>query len=363
MISRILLFYYYIKIFINMYFTFLFLPVRLFLRKPIKPPTRTVFVMGTFSHTPEEVPLLPYWGAIDSNHIISPKLGKISSIHDRACELFYQLKGMDIDYGYYHSQQYKHQQIIPNPYKISIDWSESQPLHFVCHSAGGTTMNYLLYLLEINYFKLNTSAKWVKSITYISVPHKGVNYLSRMGINEKYVSKISRAYLFSRLILFLHYVLKLVQRLNRNIIKYDYNLHQHSLISFDNDNLGLDLNVNKCKKITNVAISIANKYNIPTLNIVCHNSEKIGKYGYYATSGLSPISFMFMLTSSVKDLDSPHDGLVSVESQKYWKTNNNVNLLMNCDHLDPVGLFGISQSTRDLYKRINQFIENNKQIG
>jgi hypothetical protein len=239
---------------------------------------------------------------------------------------------------------------------MSIPWTENEPLNFICHSAGGLTISYLLYLLHINYFNMNTSAKWVKSITFISVPHKGIPYLDKIGMIKKEISIFSRIYFASRIVLLYNYIVK-----RSKIIKYQYNLDHHTINSFDNDNLILDLHHERSIKITQNAKEIANKYKIPILNVVCQNSEKVNE-GYYGSIGMSVVSFMFLLVSGTKNLTSHHDGIVTVDSQAYWNLNNisdnNKQLKINCDHIDPIGTFGLTPRIRNLYSFVFDFIKN-----
>jgi hypothetical protein len=53
---------------------------------------------------------LSYWGGAEQRYdrILVPDLGALTSIHDRACLLFYYLKGGTVDYGLKRSQQFGH---------------------------------------------------------------------------------------------------------------------------------------------------------------------------------------------------------------------------------------------------------------
>ncbi|CAG8511807.1 6100_t:CDS:2, partial [Scutellospora calospora] len=63
---------------------------------------------------------------------VTPGCG--SSLHDRAVEMFYQIKGGRVDYGKEHAQEYGHSRFgreYPGSYP---EWSVSKPLHFLGHS-------------------------------------------------------------------------------------------------------------------------------------------------------------------------------------------------------------------------------------
>ncbi len=74
-----------------------------------------VFVPGLFGWGPGELGGLPYWGdalaqfeGVFKTHWV--KCGPISSFHDRACEVFAQIKGAEVDYGAVHSEEAGHAQ-------------------------------------------------------------------------------------------------------------------------------------------------------------------------------------------------------------------------------------------------------------
>jgi triacylglycerol lipase len=74
-----------------------------------------VFVHGLFGWGPGELGGLPYWGdalaqfeGVFNTHEV--KCGPISSFHDRACEVFAQIKGTQVDYGAAHSEEAGHDQ-------------------------------------------------------------------------------------------------------------------------------------------------------------------------------------------------------------------------------------------------------------
>ena len=64
-----------------------------------------------------------------------PSVGPVSSDHDRACELFYQLKGGDVHYGEAHAREHGHLPVVQNWSKgkrpLYPAWDEAHPVHFV----------------------------------------------------------------------------------------------------------------------------------------------------------------------------------------------------------------------------------------
>lgn len=163
-------------------------------------PHQIIFVHGFFGWGSNELmQCLPYWGEAKNADPFKDKnvskakfasVGPISSNHDRACELFYQIKGGDCDYGAEHAKKHKHQQILEQWEKgaqpLYSNWDESNPIHLVCHSQGTPTARMLQYLLQQNYFapKHQTNANWIKSISSISGAHNGTTLLYSLGCSD-----------------------------------------------------------------------------------------------------------------------------------------------------------------------------------
>ncbi len=154
-----------------------------------------VLIHGFMGWGPEEMGNYSYWGgksnyikdlSNEGHEIIAVSIGPISSNWDRAIEVFYQIKGGQVDYGSSHSEKNK---IIRRPKGkkyagLYPQWNEKNPVHLIGHSMGGQTARMLNYLLtqEINQSngKREESALlgkpnsgWIKSITTISTPHDG----------------------------------------------------------------------------------------------------------------------------------------------------------------------------------------------
>ena len=154
-----------------------------------------VFVHGFMGWGPDEMGSYNYWGGKyemikefekNGHKIFISNVGPISSNWDRAVELYYQIKGGQVDYGKGHSDIYG---LIRKPknkkYKgLYPEWSPDNPVHIIGHSMGGQTARMLDYLL-INSISDTTGKKessrllgneqvgFIKSITTISTPHNG----------------------------------------------------------------------------------------------------------------------------------------------------------------------------------------------
>ncbi|XP_068467939.1 uncharacterized protein [Phaseolus vulgaris] len=94
----------------------------------------------------------------------------------RARELFYYLKGGQVDYGEEHSTACGHSQF-GRIYEQGHypEWDEDHPIHFVGHSAGAQVVRVLQQMLADKEFKgyENSSENWVLSITSLSGAFNG----------------------------------------------------------------------------------------------------------------------------------------------------------------------------------------------
>ena len=160
-----------------------------------------VLVHGFAGWGPDEIMGYKYWGGFyDIEEYLEKKgftvytvsLGPVSSNWDRAIELYYQLKGGQLDYGKSHADKYG---IIRQPEEKTYEalypeWDAEHPVHLIGHSMGGQTIRLLEYMLENSFYSdsMNTVLEesdllgkelngWIKSVTSLSTPHNGTTYV------------------------------------------------------------------------------------------------------------------------------------------------------------------------------------------
>ena len=142
------------------------------------------FVCAERLHRKEKESLPPF---------VYPSTGPISSLHDQACELFYQIKGGTTNYGTDHSRENRHLQT-SRTYSQSdalyAKWDTGHPLDFVAHSMGGPVVRMLQNLLSEDYFYKqcgytgHTDAAWVRSLTTVAGVHNGSTLTWLLGADE-----------------------------------------------------------------------------------------------------------------------------------------------------------------------------------
>lgn len=147
---------------------------------------------GLFGWGPNELGGFPYWGMAASVKSPLPRyvasVGPISSAHDRACELAFQIRGGRVDYGEDHARAAGHDRFgrtyTPEG-AFHPDWSDRHPVHLVGHSMGAPTIWMLQHLLAEDYFGWGSTANWVKSINAISGVLNGSTAAYFLGCNEE----------------------------------------------------------------------------------------------------------------------------------------------------------------------------------
>ncbi|KAL8150133.1 hypothetical protein V2J09_019941 [Rumex salicifolius] len=137
-----------------------------------------VLVHGIFGFGKGRLGGLSYFGGAEKKdgRVLVPDLGSLTSVYDRACELFYYLKGGQVDYGEEHSRACGHSQFGRVYEKGHYpEWDDDHPIHFVGHSAGAQVVRVLQQMLADKAFKghENTSPDWVLSITSLSGAFNG----------------------------------------------------------------------------------------------------------------------------------------------------------------------------------------------
>ena len=157
-----------------------------------------VLIHGFMGWGREELGGYYYWGGNydleaelkqDNYEVYSVSVGPISTNYDRAIEVFYQIKGGQLDYGEKRSKYLNTEQ---SPKNKSYDgffknWDSSNPIHIIAHSQGGQTAKMLEQLLtssdqhESSYLLKNKLNGWIASITTISTPHNGSTLIPIMS--------------------------------------------------------------------------------------------------------------------------------------------------------------------------------------
>ncbi|KAJ6503312.1 alpha/beta-hydrolase [Mycena vitilis] len=109
-------------------------------------------------------------------------VGPVSSLHDRACELYYGIMGGTVDYGLEHSQAHKHARYGRNIAQGQYpEWSAERPLHFLGHSTGAPTIIKLQSLIKQGHFGPDAETKMILSINSISGAFRGTQMVYIMG--------------------------------------------------------------------------------------------------------------------------------------------------------------------------------------
>ena len=148
-----------------------------------------VLVHGIFGFGKGKLGGLSYFAGAEKKdeRVLVPDLGSLTSIYDRARELFYYLKGGQVDYGEEHSKACGHTQFGRVYEKGHYpEWDEDHPIHFVGHSAGGQVVRVLQQMLADKSFKgHDTSPNWVLSITSLSGAFNGTTRAYLDGIQPE----------------------------------------------------------------------------------------------------------------------------------------------------------------------------------
>ncbi|EPS71993.1 hypothetical protein M569_02762, partial [Genlisea aurea] len=153
-----------------------------------------VLVHGIFGFGKGRLGGLSYFAGAEKkdDRVLVPDLGSLTSIYDRARELFFYLKGGQVDYGEEHSQACGHSQL-GRVYEQGHypEWDEHHPIHFVGHSAGAQVVRLLHQMLAD---KANlafegyerTSPDWILSVTSLSGAFNGTTrtYLDGMQADD-----------------------------------------------------------------------------------------------------------------------------------------------------------------------------------
>eukprot|EP00252_Welwitschia_mirabilis_P002318 TRINITY_DN12242_c0_g1_i5.p1 TRINITY_DN12242_c0_g1~~TRINITY_DN12242_c0_g1_i5.p1 ORF type:complete len:239 (+),score=19.15 TRINITY_DN12242_c0_g1_i5:320-1036(+) len=146
-----------------------------------------ILVHGIFGFGKGKLGGMSYFAGAESkdDHVFVPDLGSLSSVYDRARELFYYLKGGRVDYGEEHSAKFGHSRFGKTYEEGQYpEWDEDHPVHFVGHSAGAQVVRILQQMLADKEFEgyEKTSERWVLSITAVSGALNGTTRVCLDGI-------------------------------------------------------------------------------------------------------------------------------------------------------------------------------------
>lgn len=107
------------------------------------------------------------------------------SLHDRACQVFYELIGGCVDYGQEHSDFHGHSRY-GTFYKEGKypQWSAEHPITLVGHSLGGLTAWVLQnYLAQGRFPGHDTNESWVSGVVAVNTPLNGVVRVHGRGLD------------------------------------------------------------------------------------------------------------------------------------------------------------------------------------
>ncbi|TBU63809.1 alpha/beta-hydrolase [Dichomitus squalens] len=118
----------------------------------------------------------------DDRRTIFTSVGLVSSLHDRACELFYTLIGGTVDYGAKHARESGHSRFgRTHAQGLYPEWSSDRPLHFHGHSIGGPTLIKLQWLIATGFFGKQYHPDMILSISTVSAPFRGTQLVYTLG--------------------------------------------------------------------------------------------------------------------------------------------------------------------------------------
>lgn len=152
-----------------------------------------IVLVGGFMAPTSDMLTRAYWGAALDSAPLGWKVlvvhpSPVASLHDRACQIFYQLKGGCTKYGQAHAEKCGHAAYDEDVHiGLYPEWSEDNPVHFVAHSLGGNTVRLLLQLMREGDSCLagaegsRPTTRWVRSLTCISSPLNGAPAVYGLG--------------------------------------------------------------------------------------------------------------------------------------------------------------------------------------
>jgi len=89
------------------------------------------------------------------------------------------------------------QAVVHGALPASWSWSPANRVNFICHSQGGTTVRYLLYLLsgnrpaDLGQFRARDERARVKAVITLGTPHKGTTVTEVVDVTTHPISLTS----------------------------------------------------------------------------------------------------------------------------------------------------------------------------
>lgn len=229
--------------------------------------TNIVFVHGLFGWAPPDEMPVPYWG--EAKEQFEPqfktheaKCGPMSSFHDRACEVFAQIRGGPVEYDSKKPETKKHSednghgpnlgQSFPG---VVPGWSADNPVILIGHSAGAHTCLLLQQMLADDFWNVGSNADWVEVVVSVAGVLNG-STLTYMFCNKK-TGKLTAlpSVLFNGALALLKAAAKVkgaISSENHALIEpwlghWPGGLDSSAFVAGE-DNLGFDLSLRGCQK-------------------------------------------------------------------------------------------------------------------
>ena len=170
---------------------------------PVAYPYVLVHGMGGWGESAGINSVSPYWGSTSGSiseylrgksiKVYEATVGPFSSAWDRACELYAQLTGTQVDYGAAHSEKHGHDRFgktytapLYTEWGKETEGGQLQKINLIGHSFGGNTIRLLASLMEYgsreeqqaspdNVSPLFEGGKgeYINSVTTLCSPHNG----------------------------------------------------------------------------------------------------------------------------------------------------------------------------------------------
>ena len=166
--------------------------------------------------------VMPYLGVFNGNakklfadydtELYIPSMSGVSSMWDRACEMYAQIKGGTVDYGKVHSEKYGHERYGRTFPGCLPDWGtldaegKMRKINVIGHSFGGPTVRFFVNMVingcqeeidgtpegELSEFFKGGHDNWIHSCTTFAGANDGISFLYAI---EKVVPPVATAVL------------------------------------------------------------------------------------------------------------------------------------------------------------------------